>query len=88
MYNIIEVFLFCFLFSLTKSFWKIWDAKHTSMTRKHQGNVNMNRTLNCTWQMAENHLNELAEELIKLGIFTNAEKEADGTWNGHIDTTR
>ena len=71
---------------MSKSFWKRGDAKHSSLTREHQGNVNMNRALNCTRQMAEKYLNELAEELIKLGIFTNTEKDADGTWNGHIDT--
>lgn len=38
--------------------------------------------------MAENHLDELAEELIKHGIFTNAEKNSDGIWNGDIDTSR
>ena len=47
----------------------------------------MNKALNCT-TMIENHLNELAEELIKLGIFTNAEKDADRTWNGHIERAR
>ena len=45
----------------------------------------MNKGLNCTRQMAENHLNKLAEEP---QFFTNAEKETDGTWNGQIDTIR
>ena len=38
--------------------------------------------------MAISHLNELAEELIKTGIFTDATKDEDGVWRGTIDTSR
>ena len=38
--------------------------------------------------MAKQHIDELAEELIRCGIFTNANKVEDGSWTGDIDTTR
>ena len=38
--------------------------------------------------MACNHLVELAEELIKAGIMTNAEQVERGDWHGNINTTR
>ena len=48
----------------------------------------MNRALNCTREMACSHLDELADELIKTGIFTDPQKEDDGVWTGEIDTSR
>ena len=38
--------------------------------------------------MACNHLNKLAEELIKTNIFINAIQLETGVWQGDIDTTR
>ena len=38
--------------------------------------------------MAERHLEELAEELIRLGIFRNASREEAGVLIGDIDTSR
>ena len=73
---------------LSQSFWKRWDTKHSSLTRKHQGNVNLNRALNCTREMATEHLNELADELIRLGLFKDAKKIEEGVWEGEIDTGR
>ena len=57
---------------LSKSFWKCWDAKHSSITRKQPGNVNLNRAPNCTQAIAEEHLDQLADEMQHLGIFTDA----------------
>ena len=48
----------------------------------------MNRALNCTREMAIDHLDELAEELIATGIFTNACQLEPGRWTGTIDTLR
>ena len=36
----------------------------------------------CTSEMAENHLNELAGELISAGIFINADCHEEGIWKG------
>ena len=38
------------------SFWLCWDAENQDLALKRQGNVVMNRALNCTREMAENHL--------------------------------
>ena len=74
---------------LSKSFWKRWDAKYAKvLTKKRQGTVSMNRALNCTKEMAISHIDELAEELIEAGIFTNAVKQENGIWTGDIDTSR
>lgn len=48
----------------------------------------MNRALNCSLQMAQDHMDELATQLISAGIFTKAEQQAPGIWTGDIDTTR
>lgn len=43
---------------------------------------------NCTRDMAIKHLDDLAEELIHCGIFTNALQEAPDVWSGNVDTLR
>ena len=58
---------------LSKSFWKCWEAKYQKyITKKRQGTVSINRALNCTKEMACNHLKELAEELIECNIYIDA----------------
>ena len=71
-----------------KSFWKCWDTKDKLLLKKIQGNVAMNRALNCTHEMAINHLDELAEELIATEIFTDSHQHAPGKWTRKIDTSR
>ena len=73
---------------LGKSFWKRWDTTHSGLTKKRQGSVNLNRALNCTREMAIQHLDDLAEELKRLGIFTEAVQKEPGVWTGNIDTSR
>lgn len=73
---------------LGRSFWERWDAKHPSLVKKRQGTISTKRALNCTEEMAENHLDELASELIKIEIFKNAKKIGPGEWSGNIDLTR
>ena len=64
---------------LSKSFWKRWDAKHQKyITKKRQVTVSINRALNCTKEMACNHLNELAEELIECNIYIDANQLETG----------
>ena len=74
--------------SLGISFWRRFDSVHQDLARRRPGNVNLNRALNCTRSMAETHLDDLAEELINLGIFRNACREETGVWIGDIDTSR
>jgi hypothetical protein len=38
--------------------------------------------------MAEGHLDELADECIRLGIFTNSKKISPGVWTGNLDLSR
>ena len=73
---------------LSRSFWRRFEAKHPSLTSKRQGHVSVNRALSCTREMACDHLDELAEELIDAGIMTNAEQAEHGVWKGNIDTGR
>ena len=73
---------------LSRSFWRRFHAKHSTLTVKRQGHVSVNRALNCTRKMACNHLNDLAEELIAAGMVTNAERVDTGVWKGDIDTGR
>ena len=70
------------------SFWSCFHAKHPSLTVKCQDHVSVNRELNCTREMACNHLNDLAEELQAAGIMKNAFKIENGVWKGDIDTSR
>lgn len=48
----------------------------------------MNKALNCTHEMAINHLHELAEELIPTGIFTDSYLHAPGKWAKKISISR
>jgi len=73
---------------LGKSFWKRFDTKHTTLSRKRQSSVSIRRALNCTRDMAIVHLDELADELIGSGIFTDARKIGPGKWRGNVDTSR
>ncbi|XP_065672342.1 uncharacterized protein LOC136090155 [Hydra vulgaris] len=65
-----------------------FKAKNPSLTLKRQGNVSINRALNCTREMACLHLDALAEELIETGIMTEAVQKGTGVWSGNIDTCR
>ena len=48
----------------------------------------MNRALNCSCEMSVKHLDELAKELIEVGIFKDAKQVEPGVWIGDIDTSR
>ena len=50
--------------------------------------VSMNRALTYSREMARNHIDELAAELIRLGILTDAEQQGPGKWMGKVDLTR
>ena len=73
---------------LSRSFWRRWDTKYADLSRKRQGKISTKRGLNCTREMAEAHLDGLAEEQIQAGIFTNANQTGPGVWEGDVDTTR
>ena len=63
-------------------------TKYKLLVRKIQGNISMNRALNWTREMAMNHLDELAEELIATGIFADSHHQVPGKWTGKINTSR
>ena len=70
---------------LSKSFWKHWDSKYQKyITKKRHGTVSINCALTCKKETTCNHLNKLAEELIKTNIFIDAIQLE----TGDIDTTR
>ena len=71
-----------------RGFWRRWRTDHPDLVKKRQGNVSMNRALNCSREMAIKHLDELAKELIEVGIFKDAEQIEPGVWSGDIDTSR
>ena len=73
---------------LSKTFCQRFHLDHPSLTMKRQGNVSMNRALNCTREMAESHLDDLASELIKCGIMTDVTKHDAGVYTATIDTSR
>ena len=73
---------------LSRSFWLRWDTKFQDICKKRQGTISTKRGMNCTREMAEAHLDELAEELINANIFTNSKQLAPGVWEGDIDLSR
>ncbi|XP_065640013.1 uncharacterized protein LOC136072675 [Hydra vulgaris] len=73
---------------LSRSFWLRFNAKHSSLTIKRQGSVSINRALNCSREMACNHLDSLAKELVDVGIMINEKMIETVVWNGTVDTCR
>ena len=75
-------------FRVARLFWRRWKAVHTDLVGKVANKVSINRALNCTCALACKHLDDLAQKLIILGIFTNAAQENPGVWTGNLDTSR
>ena len=73
---------------LSKFFWQRFEAKYDSLTKKRIGHTSLARAIACTKEMAINHLDSLADELIRKGIMTNYKKVCPGVWEGDIDGTR
>lgn len=73
---------------LSKSFWRTLEVNNKCLTRKRQGSASSKRAVACTKEMAINHIDELASELINTGIFKNAEQVSPGKWTGTIDLER
>lgn len=71
-----------------RSFWLRFDAEHQDLKKKRCGVTAMKRALACTREMAVNHLDELAYELIDAGIFVEAIQLEPGKWTGKLDTAR
>ena len=61
---------------------------HPDIRMKRPGNVSINRALNCTRDMAEKYLDNLAAELISINLMKDAEQIAPGHWNGNLDLSR
>ena len=73
---------------LSKSFWRTLEVNNKCLTRKRQGSASSKRAVACTKEMAINHIDQLASELINTGIFKNAEQVSPGKWTGTIDLER
>ena len=74
---------------LSRKFWERFDTKHKKVLRKkRRGATSMKRVVSCTKEMAKEHIDDLAEELIRCGIMENAKKEESGAWTGKIDLSR
>ena len=68
-----------------KFFWQRFEAKHESLTRKCIGHTSLARAVACTEEMAIEHIDSLAEELIMTGIMTNYKQIRPDVWNGNVD---
>ena len=74
---------------LSRKFWERFDTKHRAVLRKkRRGATSMKRVLSCSKEMATEHIDNLAEELMSCGIMENGTKNASGVWTGVIDPTR
>ena len=74
---------------LSKSFWRHFenDYHYPSLTKKRKGYHSAKRVLACTEAMMSQYLDDLAEECIWTGIFTNPKQIELGVWTGSIDTS-
>ena len=73
---------------LGRRFWTRFNAVHGDLSIKRRGNISVNRALNCTHAMAEQHIDELAEVLQAAGIMKGASKTKSGVWTGEVDVKR
>lgn len=74
--------------NLSKTFWNRLEVYHPDLTRKRQGTASSKRVFACTEEAVRKYFDELAAEMIEIGIFTQARKEEDGVWKGNIDLSR
>ena len=56
-------------------------ASRPYLSINRRGNVSINRALNCTCEMAAQHIDELAQGHQETGIMKNACRERDGVWS-------
>ena len=75
--------------SLSRQFWERFDVKYKKVIKKkRRGTTSLKRVQACTKQMAQQHIDGMAQELIDCGIFTDANKIESGCWSGKIDGSR
>ena len=72
---------------LSKSFWQRFENDYPSLAGKRQGHHSTKRVFACTEAMVRQYLDDLAEELIWTGIFTNPKQIEPGVWTGSIYTS-
>ena len=71
--------------SFSRKFWDSFDTKFKEViAKKRRGFTSLKRVTACTEKMAKQHIDELAEELIRCSI-TNANRVEDGCWTGDIE---
>ena len=74
---------------ISRQFWERFDCKHRAILRKkRRGATSMKRVLSCSRVMAADHIDCLAEELMRCEIMVNGAKSSSGTWTGDIDPSR
>ena len=75
-------------FRVGRSFWRRLRAQHPNLKKKRLTTVSVSRGLNCTRDMAIEYIDQLAQELIDVGIATDMEQLEPGVWEGDVDTSR
>ena len=74
---------------LSRKFFERFDQTHKKvLTKKRKGAASLKRVAACSEEVAQKHIDELAQELISAGIMTNAKQIGPGKWEGNIDTSR
>lgn len=72
-----------------KDFWRRFEAKFLTLSNRKMVSVtSLKRISACTKEMAMQHLDSLAGELIAAGIFADPIRIEPGVWDGTIDTSR
>ena len=74
---------------LSRKFFERFDQTHKKiLTKKRKGAASLKRVAACSEAVAQQHIDELAQELISAGIMTNSKQIGPGKWEGDIDTSR
>ena len=72
---------------LSCKFFERFDQTHKKiLTKKRKGAASLKRVAACSEAVAQQHIDELAQELISAGIMTNSKQIGPGKWEGDIDT--
>ena len=71
-----------------RSYFRRLNTRYPQLTRKIQHKVSVKRGLRCTRETATKYIDDLANDLIELGIAPDLVKEKPGVWNGPFDLKR
>ena len=73
---------------LGKSFFRRLNTRYPQLKRKLQHKVSAKRGLRCTRETAIEYIDDLAGQLIELGIAPDLIKQEPGVWKGAVDLSR